>query len=116
MKRILKQEKGISLISLAVAIIILVIITNILVYNAKDSVHIKNLTSMYNDISNLREKISNYYSIYGNIPAKIKYENTQEIDKLKSAKVIGVNDRENEYYIIELSALEWLNIKFRKRL
>lgn len=110
MKRILKQEKGISLISLAVAIIILVIITNILVYNAKDSVHIKNLTSMYNDISNLREKISNYYSIYGDIPAKIKYENTQEIDKLKSAKVIGVNDRENEYYIIELSALEGLTL------
>lgn len=110
MKKILKQEKGISLISLAVAIIILVIITNILVYNAKDSIHIKNLTNMYNDISNLREKISNYYSVYGDIPAKIKYENTQAIDKLESAGVIGVNDSKNEYYVIELSALEGLTL------
>lgn len=112
MKKILKQEKGISLMSLAVAIIILVIITNILVYRAKDNVYIKNLTNMYNDISNLREKISNYYSTYGDIPAKVKYENEQEIEKLKEAKVIGVNDSENEYYVIELSALEGLTLNF----
>lgn len=112
MKKILKQEKGISLMSLAVAIIILVIITNILVYRAKDNVYIKNLTNMYNDISNLREKISNYYETYGGIPAKVKYENKQEIEKLKGANIIGANDNENEYYVIELSALEGLTLNF----
>lgn len=112
MKKNLKKEKGISLISLTITITILVIITNILVYKAKDNVYIKSLTNMYNDISNLREKISNYYATYGGIPAKVKYENTQEIEKLKEAKVIGANDNENEYYVIDLSALEGLTLNF----
>ena len=110
MKNIWKQNKGVSLVSLAVAIIILVIITNILVYNAKDNVYIKSLTNMYNDVSNLREKISNYYSIYGDIPIKVKYENTEVINNLQTAGIIGVNDKIDEFYVIELSALEGLTL------
>ena len=110
MKNIWKQNKGVSLVSLAVAIIILVIITNILVYNAKDNVYIKSLTNMYNDVSNLREKISNYYSIYGDIPVKVKYENTEVINNLQTAGIIGVNDKIDEFYVIELSALEGLTL------
>lgn len=110
MKNIWKQNKGVSLVSLAVAIIILVIITNMLVYYAKDNIYIKNLTNMYNDIANLREKISNYYSIYGDIPAKVKYENTGVISNLENAKIIGVNDNIDEFYVIELSALEGLTL------
>ena len=52
MKNLLKQEKGVSLISLAAAIIILGIITSILVYSAKDTKHVEALTNMYTDIEN----------------------------------------------------------------
>ena len=45
MKNLLKQEKGVSLISLAAAIIILGIITSILVYSAKDTKHVEALTN-----------------------------------------------------------------------
>ena len=110
MKNIWKQNKGVSLVSLAVTIIILIIITNILVYYAKDNIYVKSLTNMYNDIANLRDKISNYYSIYGEIPVKLKYENTQVIDNLENAKIIGVNDKIDEFYVIELSALEGLTL------
>ena len=58
MKNLLKQEKGVSLISLAAAIIILGIITSILVYSAKDTKHVEALTNMYTDIENLTDKIS----------------------------------------------------------
>ena len=112
MKNIWKQNKGVSLVSLAVAIIVLIIITNMLVYYAKDNVYVKSLTNMYNDVSNLREKISNYYSIYGDIPVKGKYENAEEINNLQTAGIIGANDNINEFYVIELSALERLKINY----
>lgn len=110
MKNIWKQNKGVSLVSLAVAIIVLIIITNMLVYYAKDNVYVKSLTNMYNDVSNLREKISNYYSIYGDIPVKVKYENAEVINNLQTAGIIGVNDKIDEFYVIELSALEGLTL------
>ena len=110
MKNIWKQNRGVSLVSLAIAIIILIIITNMLVYYAKDNVYVKSLTNMYNDISNLREKISNYYSIYGDIPVKMKYENSKVINNLQTAGIIGANDKIDEFYVIELSALDGLTL------
>ena len=110
MKNIWKQNRGVSLASLAIAIIILIIITNMLVYYAKDNVYVKSLTNMYNDISNLREKISNYYSIYGDIPVKMKYENSKVINNLQTAGIIGANDKIDEFYVIELSALDGLTL------
>ena len=55
-----RAEKGVSLITLGLAIIILIIITNILIYNAKDSVQIEKITNLYNNIDLLSEKISTY--------------------------------------------------------
>lgn len=114
MKNILKQNKGISLVSLSIAIIILVIVTNILVYNARDSIHIKSLTNMYNDIANLRGKISTYYSTYGEIPVKVKYEDEKVINTLEEAGVIGANDETDEFYVIELSAIDGLTLNLGK--
>ena len=89
MNKFFKQEKGINLISLTITIIIILIITGILIFNARDSIYIKNLQNMYNDISTLREKVSLYYSQYGAIPAKYEFNN---IGNLQSAGVIGAND------------------------
>lgn len=114
MKNILKQNKGVTVVSLAVVIVILVIVTNILLYNAKDSTYIKKLTSMQNDVSKLREKVSSYYSIYGEIPANVKYENEDAINKIKDSGAIGKNDDIDQFYVIELSALEGLTLNFGK--
>lgn len=113
MGKILKKENGITLTALAIAISILVIITTMLVYNAKDSVYIKNLTNMYNDISDLRDKISNYYVIYGDVPVlNIQYTNSENLNKLKNAGVIGANDKENDYYVIDLNALDNVTLNY----
>lgn len=61
-KQKLKNGKGISLVSLTITVVILMILVNVIIYNAKDNLKIGNLKEMQNDISNLRDKISSYYA------------------------------------------------------
>lgn len=108
MKNTLKSEKGVSLISLAVAIIILVIITSMLVYNAKDTAYVSKLTNLKTDISNLRNNISSFYSKYGKIPAKLQYSID---DEKKREMKIGVNDI-GDFYVIDLQTIDGLTLNY----
>ena len=82
MKDIIKKQKGITMVSLVITVIILLILTNVLIYNAKDSIYINSLTNLYNDIELLDSKISEYYEEKGKIPAKIKYTNISNLSNL----------------------------------
>ena len=104
----IRKNRGITLISLSIAVIILLIITAMIVYSAKDSMYIKNLTNMQNDIANLRNKVSLYYLKYGNIPVKTEYE---DISNLEKGNILGVNDT-GKFYIIELEKLEGLTLNY----
>lgn len=110
MKHITKQEKGITLIALTVTIIILLIVTNILVYNAQDSIYIKALTNLYNDIELLREKTSEYYNEYGKIPGEIKYTNISKLSNVLSEK----NEIGYDFYIIDLEAMQGITLNYGK--
>ena len=44
------KERGISLITLSIAIILLIIITSILVYNTQTGTKLKALNQMYSDV------------------------------------------------------------------
>ena len=44
----IKTQKGITMIALVITVIILLILTNVLVYNAQDSVYIKKINNLYN--------------------------------------------------------------------
>ena len=79
MKNKIKQEKGVTLSILVITIIVLLILTSTLIYNAKGSIHIQNTTKLYNDLELLREKVSEYYNEYGEIPGKIEYTNIAKI-------------------------------------
>ena len=104
----IKKDTGITLISLSIAVIIILTITGMILYSAKDNIYIKNLTNMQNDIANLRDKISLYYSEYGKIPVKTEYVETSN---LETAGVIGANDT-GKFYIIELENLEGLTLNY----
>ena len=106
----IKNNRGITVISLSIAVIILLIITGMLVYSAKDSVYVKNLTNMQNDISNLRDKISLYYSQYGALPASTPYTNTSMVSRFP----LGANDDLNGFLIIDLKALDGLTLNYGK--
>ena len=111
MKYKLKQEKGITMVALVITVIILMILTNVLIYNAQDNVYIKTLTNLYNDIDMLRDKVSAYYSEYGKIPAEIKYTN---IGELKNANILGASDKEDEFYVIDLEAMQGISLNYGK--
>lgn len=103
----IKNNRGITVISLSIAVIIILIVTGMLVYSAKDSVYVKNLTSMQNDISNLRDKISLYYSQYGALPASTEFKN------IPAGIPIGMNDT-GRFLIIDLQALDGLTLNYGK--
>ena len=106
MMRKLKNEKGVTLVSLGIAVFVILILTSVILYNIKDSLKLNKLQQMYNDIDNLRDKISEYYLEYGDIPAKIKYTNVSHIDSISAASDTG------DFYVIDLSALENLTLNY----
>lgn len=108
MKNALKQEKGISLVSLGIAVVILVLLTTILVYNASDSVYIRKLSNLNNDINNLKEKVSEFYNSNGKIPAKVKYN----ISDVNIKGVLTTKEQQNDFYVIDLQAMENITLNY----
>ena len=108
-KNKLKNAKGISLISLSIAVIVILVITSIIIYNVKDNLKIERLKNMQNDISNLSDKIETYYAQYGAIPAKEEYTNSESlanIDVISDVVDIG------KFYMIDLEALDNLTLNY----
>ena len=109
MRKFLKNKTGITMVSLVVTIIILIILTSVLVFNTQDSIYIKRLNNLYNDIELLREKVSSYYNEYGEIPATIKYTNISSLKNILSAK----NDI-GDFYVIDLEAMQGITLNYGK--
>lgn len=105
----IKSAKGISLVSLAVTVAILIILANVLVYNISDNLKLEKLKKMQNDIENLRDKVASYYSQNGKIPASIQYTN---INAIKEAGVISNSVDTGEFLVIDLSAIENLTLNY----
>ena len=99
-----KKEKGITLITLTVAVAILIIITSLLIYNAKNGIRMRNLKMMQNDIELLDDKIDAYYVKYGKLPLEIRYQGNIYFTP-------GENDNDI-YYVIDLKALEGLSLNY----
>ena len=109
--KIIKNQRGINLISLAISVIVILVLTGTILYNVKDNLGIQNLRNMQSDIQNLREKVSSYYAQYGKIPANEtnKYTN---IDHLNEAGIISQQVDIGDFYVIDLSALENLTLRY----
>lgn len=100
----MKKNKGITLIALTVAIAIMIIISSMLVYSAKNGVKMRNLNLMYNDVEILTDKISSHYAKYGDIPIEIRY--------LGPINFIPNANDSQEYYVIDLTALESITLNY----
>ena len=105
----INNAKGISLVSLAITVAILLILGNVLAYNISDNLKLEKLNKMQNDIENLRDKISSYYSQNGKIPANIQYTN---INQIKEAGVISTAVDTGEFLVIDISAIENLTLNY----
>ena len=105
-----ENSKGITLISLIITIVVLLIISNIIIYSVKNNLGIEKLKNMQNDIENLSDKISAYYNQYGTLPIiDGEYTNTAKINNL-----ISENVDKGKFYIVDLSALENLTLTYGK--
>ena len=65
---ILKNNKGIALITLVVAVLMMLIISSIIIYNTVSYLKVNNLNKMYSDIRVLNEQIFLYFSNNQNLP------------------------------------------------
>ena len=108
MKKFLKKEKAITLISLIVAVTIMIIISALLVYNARTGLKVRKLNMMENDISILDDKVNAYYVKYGALPIEIKYN----VSPLPFEDSLNPNDSPDGYYLLDLEAFEGLTLNY----
>lgn len=117
MKKFLRNQKGINLITLTITVLVILVLTNIILYNVSDNLNIQKLRNMQTDIENLRDKVSDYYMQYGDIPAyyiekddnqkqKVEYKNIGNINAISNAVDTG------KYYVIDLSAIDNLTLNY----
>ena len=65
---ILKNNKGIALITLVVAVLMMLAIASVIIYNSVSFLNVDNLNKMYNDIKLLNEQVLLYYGMNRNLP------------------------------------------------
>lgn len=114
MKELLKSPKGVTLIYLVISVIVLVIITNVILYSLKDNLQVEQLRNMQNDIAILRDKISTYYAQYGDIPANKNIEYDIAGRDIQTSGIISTAVDTGEFYVIDLKAIENLSLNYGK--
>lgn len=109
LKNKLKSNKGITMIVLSIAIIILAILTSMLTYYSTDAIEIKRLNNMYNDIEQLQEKVSIYFYENEKIPILVEYPEVAEILAEQRRNLDG-----DKYYVLDLTKLKNVELNYGK--
>lgn len=109
----MKSNRGITMLSLIITVVVMIIIAGTTVYTASNRNKVNDFKKMQTDIELLNDKVSNYYIKYGGIPI-LQKDNTKVLytyTKLDFDK--NVNDDEN-YYIIDLAAIGNVTLNYGK--
>ncbi len=106
-----KNEKGITMITLIVTVIILALITITLANNSYDTTQLSRLTKLDNDINTLNDRIAAYYVEHEKLPL---IGNAYKKETLATIiPDLSANDGE-DYYTIDLSLLDNLTLNYGK--
>lgn len=108
----IKDSKGITLVSLLITIALMLIISSITISVSMDRFEINDYNKMINDLKLLEDKVSNYYLKYNAIPI---VRNTENSPILYDYTEISFNTNENDneiYYILDLSAMEGISLNY----
>jgi len=109
MNKKIKQQKGITLVSLVITIVVILILTVTIVLNTRTTSKVQTLTALRSDISNLTQKISDFYNEYGEIPGDIEYTNIGNIKGvLNSIEKSG----SSKFYVIDLQAMKGVSLNY----
>ena len=64
-KKNMKNNKGVTLISLMLTVIVILILTSAMIYNTKNQLEMRKVQNLNLDIENLNAKVDDYYLKYG---------------------------------------------------
>lgn len=92
----LKSQRGITIVSLIITIIILLILSGTIIYNMNSSNKVVGYNNMIADIKLLEDKLLVYFNKYGEIP--------------KTSRTININNK--DYYEIDLSRLDNITLNY----
>ncbi len=96
---ILKNNKGIALITLVVAVLMMLAIASVIIYNSVSFLNVDNLNKMYNDIKLLNEQVLLYYGMNRNLPIlDNKYASTLN-------KEILTDYSADDFYVIDINRI-----------
>lgn len=120
MRNFYKNQKGISLVSLTIAVIIILVITGTVLYNVRTNLGVQKLKAMQSDIENLKGKVENYYLQYGTLPINTLYNGNEPIDTSINTNYINdvienaaiTNLDTGDYYVLDLSAMENITLTY----
>lgn len=92
----LNSQRGITIVSLVITIIVLLILTGTVIYNMNSSSKVGAYNNMVADINLLEDKLLNYFNKYGEIPKTSRTITIESID----------------YYEIDLGKLDNITLKY----
>ena len=108
----IKNSKGITLVSLVITIAIMLIISGLTISVSMDRFEINDYNKMINDLKLLEDKVSNYYLKYNAIPVVRDEENNPILYNYTEIP-FNTNRNDNEdYYILDLSAMEGISLNY----
>lgn len=125
----MKNNNGITFISLVLTVIVLLIITSSMIFNTKNQLEMRKIQNLSNDIETLNSKVDEYYLKYGELPKLCNYTDSEStnfknrIDFEKSLEEkanfqnaelnSSVNVRDgDEYIVIDLEKLGGLTLTY----
>ncbi|MCL2341761.1 MAG: prepilin-type N-terminal cleavage/methylation domain-containing protein [Firmicutes bacterium] len=103
----LRNSRGITLISLVVTIIILLILSGAVITSIQYKPDVGNFNKMRSDITTLRDRVLNYYNEYGIAPIG---DNVADPDMPSSQK--NPNDLPGSYYKLDVSKLANITLNY----
>jgi len=112
-------KKGIALISVALVIMVLVMISGIVTYVSYDIIEISKQTSYAKELENISDAVEEYYAVNGSIPAlsggleltveeykkNIEEINGSKITEILAEEITANNDEEAIFYEIDISKI-----------
>jgi type II secretory pathway pseudopilin PulG len=103
-KNLLKSQKGVTLLSLVITIVVILILTSTVIFQVNDTTEANRLNDLYADINLLEDKILLYYNNYSEIPV---------IEPEISVVPQGIEKEDTDkFYEIDLTKLRGITLKY----
>ena len=71
----IKSENGVSLMTMIITVIIMFIIIGMIVYSSANTMRVRDINNLNNDVKILQEKVDLFYLEYGVLPYALDYSN-----------------------------------------